>query len=121
MKKSVTVLALLVIAATTFSCKKKLKGDTLVYEGAWSSIENNSTLIYYGRTQMDIQEDGSVFYSTSSGFDEETIDGRVRIKDGVLTIKFLHKSEKTFSITKEPFTDKIGKVMILDGDTFRVL
>ena len=121
MKTSIAALLLVIMTIFNLSCKKKLKGDTLIYDGHWSSIEHGTSLIYYGQTQMDINLDGSVFYSHTSGFDKETIDGNIHIKNKVLKIKFLGKAEKTFNISKEPFMDSLGKVMVLNSDTFRVL
>ncbi len=151
--KTIFTLASLLLFSLVFSsCRKKLKGDNLLYEGTWTNgytdwVQKGSTNGAYiiisssnveyekkwipGNTTITIEESGKGsydYYNYSSSYgpgyssydeEEKTIDGKVKLKNDEMTIKFLWFKEE-FNVTTSPTNDAMGRFMVLDSDTFRL-
>lgn len=133
-----TFILLILMVCSFSSCRKKLKGEYLLYEGTWTNgtlyslptgFNQNSTGFTYekewvdGTTTITIEESGKAsyyYYVSSFGASEEkTIDGKVKFKGDQMIIKFSFIKEE-FTINQSPTSDGYGKFMVLDNDTFRL-
>ena len=110
MRKNPIIYNLIILVTILTSCKKELPASQYGYIGYWGdNIEN-----------IVIEQDGSGEYHYDNSYfsgngSTKTVDivGRVKIEDGIITIKSGLK--KKFTITQEPTIDDAGATyMILD-------
>lgn len=122
MKNTLWVLLLISSVLIFTSCKKRLKGDNLAYEGIWYSGKTIDLLgnpaWERGNISLDLYRNGDGFYNNDTPGNQSNINGKVKISKKHLTVKFLI-AKKKFDITKAPFTTANGTYMILDADTFK--
>lgn len=132
------LIALLIVSFG--SCRKKLKGENLLYEGTWTDGATWTDYDYFGESYYDtinyrtvypteqewhsgprtigIEANGKAYYTEYSGGFSKEINGKVKIKKDKLIIKFSVIKEE-FTITKSPTKDNLGYYMVLNADTFR--